>query len=471
MEKLLNQRMIPILQALERHQSLERTSVHVPGHKAGRGFDAEFAKYAGTIARLDATELPGLDDLHQPHAAIAQAEALAAEAWGSDHAFFLVNGSTVGNLAAVLSVVAEGETAIVGRDAHQSVWHALALARARVIAVTPARAGSLLGAVRAADLEATMDAHPEAVAVVLTSPTYYGVVADLPRIVEAAHARGKLVIVDEAHGAHLAFHPSLPVSAVHAKADIVVHSAHKMTAALTQTGILHVNGQAVNREAIRHYLRVLQTSSPSYLLLASIDAARAQLAAYGQELLGATLLELETARSELARTWHGLVNSDFGGFATDPFKWTIESEEWGIQGDQLAMRLSEQGAYVELYDPARVLLAWSYANSGKDVARVVAVIRREFAGKTRVVAASSGGWDAMLPRFAEVAPASRGFGKTHWRDLDGLAGQRAVRGITLYPPGIPLLLADEVYTPNMIQYIKKCAELGLRLDGFDVEGR
>ncbi len=466
MDTLYDGSRTPILEALEKFQATENASLHVPGHKAGRGFASEFAKYAMPLARIDATELPGLDDLHHPQGVIKEAEQLAAMAWGSDTAFFLVNGSTVGNLAAVMAVVNAGDTVIIGRDAHQSVWHALELARARVVAVLPRHIGPLIGAIHAQDIEAAIHAYPEATAVVITSPTYHGIVPDLTSIVHLAHASGMKVIVDEAHGAHLAFHPDLPLSAVSAKADLVVQSTHKMTAAFTQTALLHVCGDKVDVENVRHYLRVFQTSSPSYLMLASIDAARAQLMVEGPVLIGKMLDILSEARKQLNDSYPGLVNAGFEGLMSDPFKWTLWALKWGVTGEQLANAFMQSGVFVELYDEEHVLLVWTYANSTRDMEKVIRVIHQVFHGRSRLAHAGHvSSWSNEIPRYSAVLPFDTSKKNKHLASLEDLPGKRAASAITLYPPGIPLLLPGEAYTANMIQYIKKCVAFGLRVDG------
>ncbi len=466
MDTLYESSKIPLLQALEKFQGVETASLHVPGHKAGRGLSSEFAKYAVPLARIDATELPGLDDLHDPHGVIKEAERLAAIAWGSDHAFFLINGSTVGNLVAIMSVVSAGDTVIVGRDAHQSVWHALELARANAVAVTPLHIGSLVAAIRPEDVVEAIQAHPEAVAVIITSPTYHGIVPDLITIVQLAHDNGMMVIVDEAHGAHLAFHPDLPDSAVSAKADLVVQSAHKMTAAFTQTALLHVCGEKVDMESLRHYLRVFQTSSPSYILLASIDAARAQLVSVGQALIEQTMSYLQGGKKRLDDSFPGLINGGFEGLVCDPFKWTVWSARWGVPGEELANAFMQSGVFIELYDNTHVLLVWSYANSKRDLERVIRVLDQVFCEKSRVAAtANLSSWAQELPRYSSVLSWDLHTKIKEEAPFAELPGKRAARAITLYPPGIPLLLPGEEYTINMIQYIKKCVAYGLRVDG------
>ncbi len=340
-----------------------------------------------------------------------------------------------------MAVVNAGDTVIIGRDAHQSVWHALELARAKVVVVLPRHLGPLIGAIDAVDIEAAIHAYPEATAVVITSPTYHGIVPDLTSMVNLAHTNGMKVIVDEAHGAHLAFHPDLPLSAVSAKADLVVQSTHKMTAAFTQTALLHVCGNCVDVETVRHYLQVFQTSSPSYLMLASIDAARAQLAVEGQFLIGTMLDILREGRKRLNDTFPGLINDGWEGLMSDPFKWTLWSLEWGVTGEQLANAFMQSGIFIELYDEEHVLLVWSYANSTRDMEKVIRVIQQVFHGRSRIAHADlESSWSNEIPRYSTVLPFDTSKKNKHIASLEDLPGKRAACAITLYPPGIPLLL-------------------------------
>lgn len=469
MNNQLNQSKTPLFTALERHQSKERISLHVPGHKAGRGLPADFASYVGVLARLDATELPGLDDLHNPKGVIKEAQELAAAAWGSSATFFLVGGSTVGNLVAVLGSAKPGDTVIVARNAHQSIWHALQLARVRVVVATPEAIGPLPGALTTATVKKAIQAFPEASLLILTSPTYHGVVSELNDIVQVAHENGLKVIVDEAHGAHLVFHPQLPISGITAGADVVVQSAHKMTAALTQTGLLHTTSKHIDVEKIQENLRIFQSSSPSYLLLASIDVARAELAVHGRQLLDDRIHWLQESRQFINEALPGLVNGGFPEAMTDPFKWTLWADEWGLSGEQLAIDMKRAGISVELYDEHHVLCVWSYANSKTDIERVRDVILHLFQGRQReAVRATDTYWGEALPEVSLLQIDSSG-NSPRLGILKDLVGKRAVRGVTVYPPGIPVVLPGESFTANVLQYIKTCAEYGLRIDGLTYE--
>ncbi|MHB1629059.1 MAG: aminotransferase class I/II-fold pyridoxal phosphate-dependent enzyme [Bacilli bacterium] len=460
----------PIWDALLRHAKIERVSVHVPGHKAGQGLPGAFAACARRLARLDATELPGLDDLHAPRDAILQAERLAARAWGSDHTFFLVGGSTAGNLAALLATLRPGDQAVVPRNAHQSVWHGLKLARAQAVVVTPDTAScGVPGAVPAERIARALAEFPRVAAIVVTSPTYHGVVSDLPAIVSLGRANNIPVIVDEAHGAHLSFHPQLPVSGVQAGADIVVQSAHKMLPALTQTALLHLNGGRVGIGRMRDWLRVVQSSSPSYLLLASLDFARAQLATEGAALIGKAIGRLAAAARRLEATAPGLVNAGVAGAGQDPFKWTVAASLLGMSGYETERALRERfGVFAELSHENHVLFAWSYANSQRDVDAVSEALRKlaEEGGEKRMRPPETrgipAGWSAdavLIDAQEETSSAPLTI------PLRKAAGKRMAAPLTPYPPGIPCVLPGETLSPTVCEMVLRMLDQGVRVDG------
>ncbi|MHB1684807.1 MAG: aminotransferase class I/II-fold pyridoxal phosphate-dependent enzyme [Bacilli bacterium] len=469
------QKATPILDALLRHWEKERVSVHVPGHKAGQGLPDALADYARCFARLDATELPGLDDLHAPRGAIRQAEQLAARAWGSDSTFFLVGGSTAGNLAAILATLHPGDQVVVPRNAHQSVWHGLKLARAHAIVVTPEPTPyGVPGAVPPERIARALEEFPRAAAIVVISPTYHGITSDLPAIVRLGHACNIPVIVDEAHGAHLSFHPQLPISGVQAGADIVVQSAHKMLSALTQTALLHLNGARVDPGRLRDWLRVVQSSSPSYLLLASLDCARAELAALGEELIGEAIQRLTVASGQIEAVLPGLINAGVDGARQDPFKWTVAASRLGMSGYETERLLRERfGIYAELAHEHHVLFAWSYANTQRDVDAVSEALRMlALEGRTEQAPANADMEiaenlfsDAALsePILIDMQEDFSSAVKTV--PLRRAAGRRMAQSLTPYPPGIPCVLPGETLSQSVSELILRMLDQGVRVDG------
>ena len=482
-----DQSRMPLLEALTRMQAVERVSLHTPGHKRGSGLPAAFARLAWPLAAWDATEIPGLDDLYDPHGPLREAQDLAARAFGSESAHFLVGGATAGNLAAVLAALRPGDLALVARGAHQSVWRALDLARARVVPLWPRvlrRGGAAyLGPLAAGTVAAALRAHGDAAALIVTSPTYHGAVSDVSALAAAAHAAGAAVVVDEAHGAHLPFHPALPPSAVSAGADLVVHSLHKMTAALTQTGLLHMCGGRMDRGRVSAALRTVQTSSPSYLLMASIDAVRAQLATDGERLLTALLAALSAGAERLRACAPGLLAApapaDVEALRCDPCKWTLDAAALGCAGSELAAKLRERyGIFAELYDERHVLLLWTYGNGVYDVERTVSALAGLHDGRPAAAVRPAGGCGAdaltaAADEFAGVFPVIHPFTgreRIARAPLAAAAGRELAEAIVPYPPGIPLALRGEPLPAGMIPRVARLAAAGVRVDGVDAEG-
>ncbi len=257
--------------------------MHMPGHKRNTA-DAPFLSRLG--GELDVTEIDGFDDLHNPKGILHDSMERAANLWGSKHAIYLVNGSTCGILAGIYSNTKRGGKVIMARNCHMSVYNAVELCELNPVFIMPRIDASfgIYASLQPADVEAALEMNPDASLVVLTSPTYDGVISDIRAICEKAHARGVPVLVDEAHGAHLGFSPYFKGGSVEAGADIVIQSIHKTLSSLTQTAIAHLNGSIVNLKKFMRSLTIFETSSPSYLLLASIDGCVALLEGKGREL-------------------------------------------------------------------------------------------------------------------------------------------------------------------------------------------
>lgn len=468
-------RKTPLLEALRRHAAVEQVSLHVPGHKAGLGLPTALGAAAKALARFDLTEVPGLDDLYQPTGPIAEAQALAAACYGSRATHFLVGGSTVGNLAAIVASVERGQWVIVSRHSHQSVWHGLQLVGARALVITPellptGAGGAVFGPITPNLLAAALAACPEAVAVILTSPTYPGVVSPLRELVQMAHQAGLIVVVDEAHGAHLTFHPALPESAVQAGADLVVQSLHKMTAAFTQTGLLHRTSERVSGERLMLALQMVQTSSPSYLLLASIDAVRAQLATEGERLLTRLLGGLQQVVGQLENDLPGLLWQT-RAVSVDPCKWLLVAPTLGYSGTQLAQVLqSRYQIWTEWADEAHVLCAWSYANGTEDPARLLAALRdaqlppiQSEQTLSLDAAVLAGQAVAAIERLPQVDMQHRR--KTQSVSLRAAVGERLQNAVTVYPPGVPLVLPGEALSAAVCACLEQALASGVRVDG------
>lgn len=465
------QQRAPIVEALAAHAARERVSCHVPGHK-GRSRAA--AAFEGVlrfdeVLRLDATELPGLDDLHDPRGAIFLAQRLAAEAWGTDCAHFLTGGGTSGNLCAILSAVRPGDTVIVGRNAHQSVWNALDMARAGMrVVVSPETFGGMPGRLAEDAVSDAIARHPGARAVIVTSPTYGGAVSDVRAIAKLADRAGMIAIVDEAHGAHLRFHPVLPPSAVESGADLIVHSPHKMLAALTQTGLLHVNGRKVDRDRLRRVIRRIESSSPSYLLLASLDEARREIFLHGEALLGTAVEALEAKRAELEAASPGFLRLPAPREWTDPFKWILDAGALGMRGGELAEILNTRfGIFPEYSDGRFVLLVWSYASSLQGINRVGEALKTlQKRNPRRPAEGVSDVADPGGDRIQCVWPIGDADEQRSVRGtLENAVGRRVADHLTVYPPGVPEAVAGEILTEEAYGRLVSALARGDRVDG------
>src|SRR5512134_2472296 len=278
----------PLFDALVALAEARKVSFHTPGHKSGKGISTRFRKFVGSkIFTIDLTTLDEVDCLQKPVGVIREAQELAAEAHGADRSFFLVNGTTVGNHAMILSTVLPGDEVLVARNAHKSILAGIILSGATPRFFLPRFDADLGIAVNVSvdAARAAMREYPRARVVTVTSPNYYGIAADLPAIVAAARQHQKTLLVAEAHGPHLHFHPALPCSAVDAGADLTVQSTHKIVGGMTQASMLHLREGRVDPARLAGVLKMLQSTSPSYILMASLDLARMQMATEGAKLL------------------------------------------------------------------------------------------------------------------------------------------------------------------------------------------
>jgi len=275
--------MIPIYEMLQNYIRKNPVIFHMPGHKMGN----KVSNYYKDMIKLDVTEISETDNLHDPKGAILKAEQMAAKAFLASRTFFLVNGSTCGIHAALMAVCKSGDKVIVGRDCHKSVLNILVYLKAKVFFVNPEYNDEfgIYGGYSLKNIRDAVDKNPDSVAVIITSPNYYGICSNISDIAKIVHEKNKILIVDEAHGAHLNFNDKLPDSALKSGADIVVQSAHKTLPALTQAAYLHVNGDRVNIKKIERILRIIQTSSPSFIFMASLDIAREIMQKEGMEKL------------------------------------------------------------------------------------------------------------------------------------------------------------------------------------------
>ena len=348
---MTDQTLVPLLAAIAHIANRDHAAFYAPGHKRGQGASEKLRHLVGESAlQADLPELPELDNLFAPTGPIAAAQELAAQAFGAEETFFLANGSTGGIQAALLTVSGPGSQVLVPRNAHQSVFAGLILTGAAPIYLAPLHNDlwDLAWGVTATQIEQALQIYPAIQAVVVVSPSYHGVCADLAAIARCVHQYNAVLIVDEAHGAHLSWHLDLPQGAIAAGADIVIQSTHKTLGAMTQASMLHVQGQRVNRDRLRQSLQLTQSTSPNYLLLASLDAARQQLATTGTALLEQTLAIAQQIRSDLEQLPEFVVlsphhlSADSPTFQLDPTRLVVDVANLDLTGFAADEFLHEQ---------------------------------------------------------------------------------------------------------------------------------
>ncbi|MDR3364882.1 MAG: aminotransferase class I/II-fold pyridoxal phosphate-dependent enzyme, partial [Clostridiales Family XIII bacterium] len=302
---LLDQNETPLYDAVLKFADWGPVPFFIPSHKMGAGIDPRFKAFAGeNIFKMDLSEVRWTDDFHGVSSSIKAAQELAADAFGAAHSFFLVNGTSGGVIAAVCAVCGEGDKIIIPRNAHKSAVYGLVISGAEPVYVMPEldREKGLVSGLAPETLAQAIERHPDAKAVFTVSPTYHGVMSDTKALAALAHRYGAVLIADEAHGNHVYFSGRLPKGALELGADIVCQSTHKMSGSLTQASMLHLGRGAHSRvdfEKVRANLSMIQTTSPSYLLLASLDMARSYIATQGEAVLGGVLDALGKAREDI----------------------------------------------------------------------------------------------------------------------------------------------------------------------------
>lgn len=469
-----DQHCAPLFEAVKKYVAEGIIPFHVPGHKQGRGIP-ELTAYLGPQAlAMDLTCLPGLDNIFNPHEALAEAQELAAQAYGADYAYFLVNGTTSGIQAMIMSVCRPGDKIIMPRNAHKSALGGLIISGARPVYVHPEvnpEFGISTG-IAPSQVEEALEEHPDAKAVFVVYPNYYGTALDLPAIVAVAHRRGVPVLVDEAHGAHFAFHPELPPSSMQAGADLAAVSTHKLLGSLTQSSILLVREGLLDHRHVKSVLNLTQTTSPSYLLLCSLDLARKQAATQGKEIFSRVLFLAERCRSQL-RKIEGLRLLDRevlgrpGCWALDPTKVVVNVTGLGLSGYEAEAILRHRyGIQVELSDLYNLLFLITLGDTEETVDALVAALRDLAELRlNRNVRRYTPPLPALPPMAA--SPREAFYSETRTVPLEEAAGEISAEAITAYPPGIPLVCPGELITQEIVDYVRVLKQENAELQGLE----
>jgi arginine decarboxylase len=474
----------PLLDALQACAHQPRAPFYTPGHKRGQGTPDRLAALLGpTVFQADLPELPELDNLFAPQGVIQAAQELAAAAFGADQTWFLTNGSTAGVIAAILATCNPGDKIILPRNVHQSAISGLILSGAVPIFVQPAY-DSLLDLAHSMTPAAVAEAlaqHPDATAVMMVYPTYYGVCGDVAAIAHVAHQHNIPLLVDEAHGAHFAFHPELPIAALAAGADLAVQSTHKTLAAITQSAMLHIRGDRVKGDRVSKALQLVQSTSPSYLLLASLDAARHQMATQGEQRLEQTLQLADEARSRLNQI-PGLstlspeqAGQSAGFTALDRTRLTVTVKGLGLDGFTADQILNEQlGVTAELPSLQHVTFIVSVGNTREDIEQLMqafGALAAMYGGRKVGEAGEALQQTAFsFPPCHSLVPSLLTPREAFFAATEPVAIAQAVNRISAelicpYPPGIPVLMPGEMIAQEAIAYLQTILAIGGIISG------
>ncbi|MUG99053.1 aminotransferase class I/II-fold pyridoxal phosphate-dependent enzyme [Scytonema sp. UIC 10036] len=491
---MLAQNQTPLLDTLKACAERPHAPFYTPGHKRGQGISPLLTDVFGqSVFRADLPELAELDNLFSPSGVIHQAQQLAAEAFGASQTWFLVNGSTCGIEAAILATCRAGDKIILPRNVHSSAIAGLILSGAIPIFVYPEYDAVLdiAHSMTPNAVEAALQQHPDAKAVLMVYPTYYGVCGDVRAIASLAHQHNIPLLVDEAHGAHFAFHPQLPTPALAAGADLTVQSIHKVLGAMTQASMLHIQGNRIDPDRVSKALQLVQSTSPSYILLASLDAARQQMALHGKELMSRTLELAENARSRISQI-PGLSVLEIspkpaiqGAIALDKTRLTVTISGLGLTGFEAEEILNDKlGVTAEFASLQHLTFIISLGNTQEDIEKLVQAFtklsikmgNREWGdrGLHKVGIRGIGSSIGNSPILSELkyfnnslylSPREAFFAATENLPLKETQERICAEIICPYPPGIPVLMPGEVITETALDYLQSIQRTGGFISG------
>ena len=467
----LDQSRAPIYEALENFRKMRVVPFDVPGHKRGRGNPELVALLGEKCVGMDVNSMKPLDNLCHPISVIREAEELTAEAFGAAHAFLMVGGTTSAVQAMILSVAKRGDKIILPRNVHRSVMGAMVLCGAVPVYVNPecdSRLGIPLG-MKVSEVEKAIKANPDAKAILVNNPTYYGICSDLRSIVKLAHQHGMLCLADEAHGTHLYFGENLPISAMAAGADMAAVSMHKSGGSLTQSSVL-LTGPAMNEGYVRQIINLTQTTSGSYLLLSSLDISRRNLALRGKEAFAGVVEMAEYARREINNIGgyyaysQELINGD-SIYDFDVTKLAVNTLDIGLAGIEVYDLLrDEYDIQIEFGDLGNLLAYLSIGDRQRDIERLVGAlseVRRRFGKKDKANLMKQ---EYIDPQVA-VSPQDAFYADKESLPLRETEGRVCSEFVMCYPPGIPILAPGERITGPILDYIEYAKEKGCSMTG------
>lgn len=470
----MNQEETPLFNALMEYVDRNTLPFHVPGHKKGVGIDSEFKNFIGANPfKIDVTVFKLVDSLHHPTGPIKKAQELAADAYGAEASFFSINGTSGAIQAMIMSAVNDGDKIIVPRNVHKSITAGIILSGAVPIFMQPEldKKLGIAHGVPPETVKRTLEEHPDAKAVLIINPTYYGVATDLKKIAEIVHSHNIPLLVDEAHGPHLAFSDKLPLSALEAGADICAQSTHKIIGSLTQASLLHVNSKYISPKRVQQILNIIQTTSPSYILMASLDCARRQIALEGNELLQKTIELCTYTRNEINKIpgfycFGEEVLGMPGSYRFDPTKLTISSRELGITGFELDTILADKyHIQMELSDFYNVLAVGSFGDTKEGMDKLLKALKEISAEYFENKESIQDFLDIPAIPKKILNPREAFYSDKVSIPIKESLGKISGEFLLAYPPGIPLLCPGEEITQDVLDYVEDLKRANLYVQG------
>lgn len=475
------QKKTPYYTKLKEYAKSNLLTFHCPGHQQGRGAHPEFRNFFGeNIFKADINYGSGIDDLHQPQSIIKEAQDLAAAAYSADNTYFLINGSSSGNQAMIMTVCNPGDKLILPRNSHKSATSALILSGAHPVYVLP-EFDEEMQVDHTITLEATEKAlkeNPDAKAVFILSPTYYGAAANLEELINLAHSHNKAAIVDEAWGPHLNFNDRLPISAISAGADMCVNSTHKLIGGITQSSMLHVKGDRIDKGRLQAVLRIFLSTSPNTFLIASLDVARMQMAVNGEKLMDTAIDLGDYAREKIDKipgfTVYGRnIIGRLGVHNYDPTRLVFTAKDIGFSGYTIEKLLRKKyNIQIEMADLFNIVMLITLGHNKADLDKLIYALE-DISKKSKTNVEKNElfhkwiGKPIKLPDFSSPVMTVREAFVSEYRTVKFTesAGLICNEIITPYPPGIPILCPGERITQDIIDYLLIEIEAGVHIHG------
>lgn len=458
----------PLLTQLKILADKQDAPFYTPGHKKGQGIGEQFKELMGEKAfRMDLPELPELDNLFAPEGVIKEAQSLAAYAFGAIETRFLANGSTSGIIASILATCGEGDKIILPRNIHQSAIFGLILSGATPIFINPEYNPDfdLCYTLSLSQLKEALNTNDNVKAVMVVSPTYHGICANLTEIAHVSHNFTIPLVVDSAHGAHFSFHSQLPRSSLQCGADIVIESTHKTLGAMTQASMLHRQGNLIDVDRLNQCLQMVQSSSPSYVLLASLDSARQQMALHGEALLTKTINLAKIARNEIKKLEYlsllELVKPQENFFDLDITRLTINVQKLGLTGFEVDEILHQQfGVTCELPSLSNLTFIISIGNTLEDIERLINSLKSLKVYQKNNVNSNQINTIKLSNSIFKMSPRQAFFAKKKVVTKNLAVNQISGENICPYPPGIPLIMTGEIITEEALIYLAEISNAG-----------